>query len=142
MRSVTALKEQIEARTKESRDKDIDGKARTIARALGSTRGDDDGHTSTFKDPLFEIEAGGGVIRAHDGDMGWSCTVVQFNGTPVYEERGLTISTFIPGEWEEPFNALYARARVREEELALQERAKLDRERQEKETQERAKWGL
>lgn len=139
---MTTLKDLIAARVKESRDKDINGKARTIARALGTTHDDGDGSTSTYKDTSFEIESGGGVIRAHDGDTGWSCTVVQFAGSPVYEERGSSISAFIPGDWEGPFNALFDVARQREAELSLQAKAGQDRERLEKEAQERAKWGL
>lgn len=139
---MTPLKEQIAARIQEARNKNISSKASTIARYLGTFQGDDDGGTSIYNVDPFKIEAGFGVVHGSDGDMGWSSITIQLNGSYVYEERGLTISSYIPGEWEKLLDSLHIEATNKSYSDAMRRAEEQDQDKKRKEHQERAKWGL
>lgn len=137
------LEQQIEERKKQALTKGFVDKGRTIAENLGY------GGRKTYADA-----DGGGDIEYADFNFGndkvkitylfGEVTItdhaqqkIVFDGT-----FGDTIRTYIPGNWETEIEELHKQALARTKELSEQENLRKKSEEEQKEAQERAKWGL
>jgi hypothetical protein len=139
---VSTLQEQIAARQKQADERKIDEKASFVAKHLGDFREQEGDWSASYKDDLFEISARAGVVRAHDGDLGFCGTDVKFMGEIVYAQGGGTVSSFIPGAWEEELEALHAEAVPKAKASARAAERKRKTNAAVSDAIERKKWGL
>jgi hypothetical protein len=138
------LKQQIDVRKDEAEGKNIEHKARTIAKGLG----DDICRTGIIN---FIYNEGDFFIDYYNdprpcrGNIGVK-TQIYFKDGRVYEITEGALECYVPGEWERPFNSLYKRAisaekgrkaRVRLEQIA--QKAEKDAS---KEAHARSRFGL
>ncbi len=104
------LKDRIEARKQEAKDKKIGDKAQLVANVLGSqnTKRVHGGteYTGEFSNDSFRINWE--FVSLMDGCGGG--TEIRYKGSLVFHEGGGDIHSYIPGAWEGPFEALYLQA--------------------------------
>jgi hypothetical protein len=137
------LERRIEARMEEANEKQIIGKAHTIAKYLGSggreySRGVESTEYS-FNENGFEIK--NSLFLSNDGGGGGG-TRVKFEGKVVYNSGDARSGSFVPGVWEEEFNELYkkaAKVKVKEDAKGKLAKTKLKRD---EGRRLRKKWGL
>jgi hypothetical protein len=129
------LERRIEARMEEANEKQIIGKAHTIAKYLGSggreySRGVESTEYS-FNENGFEIK-----------NSLFLSNRVKFEGKVVYNSGDARSGSFVPGVWEEEFNELYkkaAKVKVKEDAKGKLAKTKLKRD---EGRRLRKKWGL
>lgn len=116
------MEEQIAARKKEAKDKDIAYKAGSIAKYLGSAA-DAKGERHVYEANALKIDHLFGVISGSDGDMAFSHVIVTYQGAVVFKEEGYTLEAYIPGTWEAILENLALEAERARKKQANQERA-------------------
>lgn len=140
------LTEQIVERRKEMEDKDINAKTYLIATVLGNkSEGKRDNCEIVvwrFENKRFWVEDYSIECSGSDGTMGGFHREVKYNGKRVFYMAGGGKEAFIPGEWEKEFSRLHSRAQKRHKELEEAKVKLSEWRREEKEREERKKWGL
>ncbi len=139
---MSTLREQIAERMRQAYEKKIQDKTETIAKHLGTDRKPSRGWWQIFKNECFEIEYMHECER-HSEDWASTATTIKHAGKLVYEETGEKgLTCFIPGAWEQDFEALYAQANRKIEEDAKAAEAKRMQTTAINEEAERKRWGL
>ncbi len=128
------LERRIEERRQEAKNKKIWEKAYTIAQVLGWHKSEIDGelgefHTYGFVCKPIEIKVEGLV----------TCF---YNNKKVYAGNTCDAKCYIPGEWEEKFEALYIKAVKTGEEKIKEELERKEVQRTKEEIELRARFGL
>ncbi len=150
---MSTLQQQIEARKKEAHDKQIEEKARVVARHLGTDHRpfegvfcsyESDDLSITFQDKhlISSVSiAASGTIITYEGKIVYQCSSERAPGpSGAWEEIGITC--FIPGKWEKLLEELYQSALPKAEAGRTSEYRERKRRDREAEAKIRAKWGL
>ncbi len=141
-----SLKQEIEQRIKQSKDKKINDKASLVARILGTNtpinERDQEGSNSLFEGKVLHIEDYYSILRAGDGDSFACSTEIKYHGNVVYKQGGGTVYSYIPGPWERSLNRLYEGALAEEKLIQASQTQENKTKRRKDETEERKKWGL
>lgn len=141
-----SLEQKVKDRIKEAEDKNISGKAYTIAKYLGYGTDEKKYTNLQFENDSFHIKYNFSERYSGDseyGDVVSSSESVKYKGQTVFDEEQHEIKSYIPGEWEEKLNKLYTKAQknVKKAEeaemLAEKQRASAAKAKEESELRER-----
>ena len=146
MSECVSLQDQIAQRKKQAEERDIHIKAWAVARYLGSHTSLNHNNTSgdryDFEGFGLKIECSSGEVSGSDGSMGFSGLDVHCEGNLVFKQGGGTLSTYVPGKWEEVLDTLQPKASEKRLLLEKQEKQNEEMRQKAKEDEERKKWGL
>lgn len=133
------LMEQINERIKEAAEKRIGDKASTIARVLGtgnSTIGENkEVRISSYRSGELEVKDYFSLVSDAEGKTCDLSTTVTYGNQVVFERGRFGTLSYVPGNWETPFNNLYSEANS-----VIQKQR--DAEKAEKEAELKTRWGL
>jgi len=141
------LEQQVEERKQQAKDRQISHKASSVAFFLGGTHSLDNregrtGERSCYDKAGIRIESESGEVSSHDGSMGFQGLSIKYQGVSVFEEGGLSITTYVPGPWEEELDRLYKKAEAVAKQRAEDEADAARKKEAQKEADTRKNWGL
>ena len=142
------LETRIAERKKEAEKAQIIGKARCIARGLGTGghrvegKYNDEIIEYSYKDRILHIEDSFIVLNSSDGPAMGGHTKITYLGKVVFHEAGGKIESYVPGYWERRLTKLSKEADSVLKDRRAEELEKKKRETEKKITEDKAKWGL
>lgn len=150
---MSTLEEQIEARKKEAGEKRIAHKAEAIAQFLGEDKKPRAGKWYAYADERLAITYTEACETSSEGypQTGTSVcydgkVVYAFDGDRKCSPRGEWydpgVTGFVPGDWEQAFEALYQQAAFKASEAERAEKAERERTKADGEKIKRDTWGL